>query len=83
MPLREKKGSKGGGGRVRLPDVDTGRLSGLKYKLICHHISGWELTVEIYNVIILTLSVTSNWGNFLTLKTIVLGEVSPILNSNR
>ena len=28
-----EKGSKGGGGRVRLPDVDTGRLSVLKYKL--------------------------------------------------
>ena len=33
---RGKKGSKGGGGRVRLLDVDIRRLSGLKYKLICH-----------------------------------------------
>ena len=33
---RGKKGSKGGGSRVRLPDADTGRLLGLKYKLICH-----------------------------------------------
>ena len=33
---RGKKGSKGGGGRVRLSDFDIGRLSGLKYKLVCH-----------------------------------------------
>ena len=33
---RGKKGSKGGGGRVRLLNVDTRRLSGLKYKLICY-----------------------------------------------
>ena len=33
---RGEKGSKGGGGQVRLLDVDTGRLLGLKYKLICH-----------------------------------------------
>ena len=32
---RREKGSKGGGGRVRLLDVDTRRLWGLKYKLIC------------------------------------------------
>ena len=32
---RVEKGSKSGGAQVRLPDVDTGRLSGLKYKLIC------------------------------------------------
>ena len=32
---REEKGSKDGGGQVRLLDVDTGRLTGLKYKLIC------------------------------------------------
>jgi hypothetical protein len=32
---RGEKGSKGGERRVRLPDVDTGRLSGLKYKFIC------------------------------------------------
>ena len=31
-----ENGSKGGKGRVRLPDVDTERLSGLKYKLVCH-----------------------------------------------
>ena len=29
------KGTKGGGGRVRLSNVDTGRLTGFKYKLIC------------------------------------------------
>ena len=28
-------GGGGGGGRVRLSDVDTGRLSRLKYKLVC------------------------------------------------
>ena len=33
---RREKGGKGEGGRVRLLDVDTGQLSGLKYKLICH-----------------------------------------------
>ena len=33
---REEKGSEGGGGQVRLLDVDTGRLSGLKYELVCH-----------------------------------------------
>jgi hypothetical protein len=32
-----EKGSKGGGGQVRLPDVDTGRLSRLKYKLNVNH----------------------------------------------
>ena len=35
MPLGTKKGSKDGGGQLRLLDVDTGTLSGLKYKLIC------------------------------------------------
>ena len=30
-----ENGSKGGGGQVRLSDFDTGRLLGLKYKLIC------------------------------------------------
>ena len=33
---RREKGSKGGGGRVRLSDVDTWRLSGLKHKLKYH-----------------------------------------------
>ena len=33
---RRGKGSKGGGGRVKLPDIDTRRLLELKYKLICH-----------------------------------------------
>ena len=43
-----KKGSEGVGGRVSLLDVDTGRLSGLKYKLICHFklvadmVGGWH-----------------------------------------
>jgi hypothetical protein len=32
---RGEKKIKGGGGRVRLLDVDNGRLSGLKYNLIC------------------------------------------------
>ena len=32
---KREKGSKGGGDCVRLLDVDTGRLSGLKCKLIC------------------------------------------------
>ena len=31
-----EKESKGGESRVRLWDVDTRRLTGLKYKLICH-----------------------------------------------
>ena len=35
---RGKKGSKGGGGRVRLSDVDTGELAGFKDKLICRFI---------------------------------------------
>ena len=35
MPLGGKNGSKSEGGRVKLLDVDTGRLLGLKYKLIC------------------------------------------------
>ena len=33
---REKKGSKGGGGQVRLSNVDTGELAEFKNKLICH-----------------------------------------------
>ena len=33
---RWEKGSKGGGGRMRLSNIDTERLSRLKYKLICH-----------------------------------------------
>jgi hypothetical protein len=45
MPLGEK-GSKAGGCRVRLPDVDTGRLIGLKYKLICR----FKLTVDMVGV---------------------------------
>ena len=32
---RGEKGSKGEGGQARLSNIDTGRLSGLKYKLIC------------------------------------------------
>jgi hypothetical protein len=33
--------------------------------------------VEIYNTIFFIFSVTSNLGNFLTLKTIVMGETLP------
>ena len=33
---REKKGSMDGRGLLNLPNVGTGRLLGLKYKLICH-----------------------------------------------
>ena len=37
MPLGGKREVVGGeGDQVRLSDVDTRRLSGLKYKLICH-----------------------------------------------
>ena len=43
MPLVGKRGSNGGGGQVSLLDVDTGRLSGLKYKLICR----FKLAVDI------------------------------------
>ena len=32
---RVKKGSKSGGSRVRISNVDTGRLTGFKFKLIC------------------------------------------------
>ena len=32
---RDGKGSKGAGGQVRLSNVDTRRLTGLKYNLIC------------------------------------------------
>ena len=35
MLLGGEKRNGGGGGRVRLLDVDTGRLLGLKYKLVC------------------------------------------------
>ena len=35
MTLGRGKGNKGGGEQVRLLDVDTGRLSGLKYELVC------------------------------------------------
>ena len=38
-----------------------------------YNISGWELTVRIY-IKFVVLSLTSNYGNFLTLKTIVLGD---------
>ena len=31
-----QKGVEVGGSRVRFTDVNTGRLSGLKYKLVCH-----------------------------------------------
>jgi hypothetical protein len=34
---RGEKGSKDGGGRVSLSNVDTGKLTGLKYKLISHY----------------------------------------------
>ena len=33
---RREKGCKSGGSRVRLSDIDIGRLSELKYKLIYH-----------------------------------------------
>ena len=36
---RGEKGSKGGGGQVRLLDVDTGELTGFQNELICHFIS--------------------------------------------
>ena len=35
MPLGRKTGSKGGGGRVRLSDVDTRELVGFQNQLIC------------------------------------------------
>ena len=35
MPLGGKRLSKNEESRVRLSDIDTGRLLGLKYKLIC------------------------------------------------
>ena len=38
-----RKESGGGGNQVKLPDVDTGRLVGLKNKLVCH----FELTVDV------------------------------------
>ena len=37
---RGKKGSKGGGGQIRLLNVDTRRLMGIKYNLIA--ISNWQ-----------------------------------------
>ena len=37
------KGSKSGIGRVKLSNIDTGRLKGLKYKLICH----FKLAVDL------------------------------------
>ena len=36
MPPGEKTGSKGGGGPVRLLDVDTWELAGFQNQLICH-----------------------------------------------
>ena len=36
MPLRGETGSKGGGGRVRLLDVDTRELAGFQNQLIYH-----------------------------------------------
>ena len=35
---REEKGSKGGGGRMRLTNFDTRELAGFKVKLICRFI---------------------------------------------
>ena len=35
---RGETGSKGGGGRVRLSDVDTRELAGFQNKFICHFI---------------------------------------------
>ena len=35
---REQTGSKGGGGRVRLSDVDTRKLAGFQNELICNFI---------------------------------------------
>ena len=40
---RAKKGSKDGGGGVRLLGVDTGRLLGVKYKSTCH----FKLTADM------------------------------------
>ena len=53
---RGERGSKGGGGRVRLSDVRIERLSGLKYKLICHFklatdmVGGGIMELEIANL---------------------------------
>ena len=44
MPLGGGDGNHGGGVRVRLLDVGTGRLSKLKYKLVC----GFELAADMF-----------------------------------
>ena len=49
LPKGRDKGSKGGGDRVRLPDVDTSRLSGLKYKLICHFKLASDMSASVTN----------------------------------
>ena len=37
---------KGSGGRVRLTDANTRRLSGLKYKLVCHFKLAADMVME-------------------------------------
>ena len=46
---RGEKGIGSGGGQERLPDVDTGRLSGLNYKLVCHFELAQDLVREFVN----------------------------------
>ena len=43
MPLGGKREVRVGKSKVRLPDVDTGRLLGLKYRLVCR----FKLTADM------------------------------------
>jgi hypothetical protein len=42
-----EKGNGGGGGQVKLPDVNTEKLSDLKYELVCH----FKLTAHMDGVV--------------------------------
>ena len=62
MPLGEGGGEEewnGAGGQVRLPDIDTRRLSGLKYKLICR----FKLAVYMVGSGIITNNNNNNNNN--------------------
>ena len=58
---RGKKVSKVGGGQVTLPDVDTGRMLGLKYKLIYHFKLAADMIREFVNVTLWSVYFYSWW----------------------
>ena len=51
MPLGENLGNKGGGGRVKLLDVDTRELAGFQNQFICR----FMMAVDVVGVVFRSL----------------------------